>query len=142
LASASLCLINLVAMPVAAQTTWPTKPVKVVVPAPAGSSLDVIVRGMSETLSKRWGQPLVVDNKPGAGGTIGMDLVAKAPADGYTLGIGFNGPIAFGPFMFKKNAIRPLYSPPHNPMCWRYLLHTLPTICESSLHGLNLKATK
>jgi tripartite-type tricarboxylate transporter receptor subunit TctC len=102
LASASLCLINLVAMPVAAQTTWPTKPVKVVVPAPAGSSLDVIVRGMSETLSKRWGQPLVVDNKPGAGGTIGMDLVAKAPADGYTLGIGFNGPIAFGPFMFKK----------------------------------------
>ena len=88
-------------MPVAAQT-WPTKPVKVVVPAPAGSSLDVIVRGMSETLSKRWGQPLVVDNKPGAGGTIGMDLVAKAPADGYTLGIGFNGPIAFGPFMFKK----------------------------------------
>jgi len=102
LASASLCLINLVAMPAAAQTTWPTKPVKVVVPAPAGSSLDVIVRGMSETLSKRWGQPLVVDNKPGAGGTIGMDLVAKAPADGYTLGIGFNGPIAFGPFMFKK----------------------------------------
>ena len=101
LATASLCLISLVAMPVAAQT-WPTKPVKVVVPAPAGSSLDVIVRGMSETLSKRWGQPLVVDNKPGAGGTIGMDLVAKAPADGYTLGIGFNGPIAFGPFMFKK----------------------------------------
>ena len=101
LATASLCLISLVAMPVAAQT-WPTKPVKVVVPAPAGSSLDVIVRGMSESLSKRWGQPLVVDNKPGAGGTIGMDLVAKAPADGYTLGIGFNGPIAFGPFMFKK----------------------------------------
>jgi tripartite-type tricarboxylate transporter receptor subunit TctC len=57
---------------------------------------------MSDTLSKRWGQPLVVENKPGAGGTIGMDIVAKAPADGYTLGIGFNGPIAFGPFMFKK----------------------------------------
>lgn len=92
---------GLCAVPVAAQT-WPSKPVKVVVPAPAGSSLDVIVRGLGETLSKRWGQPLVVDNKPGAGGTIGMDLVAKAPADGYTLGIGFNGPIAFGPFMFKK----------------------------------------
>ena len=100
-AIASLGLLSVLTLPVAAQS-WPTKPVKVVVPAPAGSSLDVIVRGLGETLSKRWGQPLVVDNKPGAGGTIGMDLVAKAPADGYTLGIGFNGPIAFGPFMFKK----------------------------------------
>jgi tripartite-type tricarboxylate transporter receptor subunit TctC len=57
---------------------------------------------MGETLKARWGQPLVVENKPGAGGTIGMDAVAKAAPDGYTLGIGFNGPIAFGPFMFKK----------------------------------------
>ncbi|MEI7786756.1 MAG: tripartite tricarboxylate transporter substrate binding protein [Betaproteobacteria bacterium] len=81
---------------------WPTKPVRVIVPAPAGSSLDVIVRGMGETLKTRWGQPLVVENKAGAGGTIGMDAVAKAAPDGYTLGIGFNGPIAFGPFMFKK----------------------------------------
>ena len=100
-ATASLCLFSAFALPAVAQS-WPTKPVKVVVPAPVGSSLDVIVRGMGDTLSKRWGQPWVVENKPGAGGTIGMDLVAKAPADGYTLGIGFNGPIAFGPFMFKK----------------------------------------
>jgi tripartite-type tricarboxylate transporter receptor subunit TctC len=57
---------------------------------------------MAETLKNRWGQPLVVENKPGAGGTIGMDAVAKATPDGYTLGIGFNGPVAFGPFMFKK----------------------------------------
>jgi tripartite-type tricarboxylate transporter receptor subunit TctC len=99
--TASLCLFSAFGLPAVAQS-WPTKPVKVVVPAPAGSSLDVIVRGMGDTLSKRWGQPWVVENKPGAGGTIGMDLVAKAPADGYTLGIGFNGPIAFGPFMFKK----------------------------------------
>ena len=81
---------------------WPSKPVKVLVPAPAGSSLDVIVRGMSDTLRAKWGQPLVIENKPGAGGTIGMDIVAKSAPDGYTLGIGFNGPIAFGPFMFKK----------------------------------------
>lgn len=101
LAAVGLSLVGIFSLPAAAQT-WPAKPVKVVVPAPAGSSLDVIVRGLGETLSKRWGQPLVVENKPGAGGTIGMDAVAKAPADGYTLGIGFNGPIAFGPFMFKK----------------------------------------
>lgn len=88
-------------LPAAAQA-WPDKPVRVVVPAPAGSSLDVIVRAMAEPLKARWGQPLVVENRAGAGGTIGMDAVAKAAPDGYTLGIGFNGPIAFGPFMFKK----------------------------------------
>ncbi|WP_369793701.1 Bug family tripartite tricarboxylate transporter substrate binding protein [Limnohabitans sp. Rim11] len=93
--------LGMTTLGVAAQS-WPTKPVKVVVPAPAGSSLDVIVRGMSETLKTRWGHALVVENKPGAGGTIGMDAVAKAAPDGYTLGIGFNGPVAFGPFMFKK----------------------------------------
>ena len=81
---------------------WPSKPVRVVVPAPAGSSLDIIVRTMGDKLKDRWKQPIVVDNKAGAGGMLGMDLVAKAPADGHTLGIGFNGPIAFGPFMYKK----------------------------------------
>ena len=82
--------------------TWPTKPVRVVVPAPAGSSLDVIVRTLGEKLKDRWGQPVVVDNKAGAGGMLGMDAVAKSTPDGHTLGIGFNGPIAFGPHMYKK----------------------------------------
>ena len=86
---------------------WPDKPVRVVVPAPAGSSLDVIVRTLGDKLKDRWKQPLVVDNKPGAGGMLGMDSVAKAPADGYTLGIGFNGPIAFGPYMYRKMAYDP-----------------------------------
>ena len=81
---------------------WPVKPVRVLVPAPAGSSLDVIVRTLGDKLKDRWGQPLVVDNKPGAGGMLGMDVVAKAPPDGHTLGIGFNGPVAFGPYMYKK----------------------------------------
>jgi tripartite-type tricarboxylate transporter receptor subunit TctC len=86
---------------------WPTKPVRVVVPAPAGSSLDIIVRTLGDKLKDRWKQPLVVDNKAGAGGMLGMDLVAKAPADGHTLGIGFNGPIAFGPYMYKKMPYNP-----------------------------------
>ena len=81
---------------------WPDKPVRVVVPAPPASSLDVIVRALAEGLKARWGQPLVIDNKPGAGGMLGMDIVAKAAPDGTTLGIGFNGPIAFSPFMVKK----------------------------------------
>ena len=87
---------------VARAQAWPDKPVRVIVPAPAGSSLDIIVRTLEPKLVERWKQPLVVENKAGAGGMLGMDVVAKAPADGYTLGIGFNGPIAFGPFMYKK----------------------------------------
>ena len=102
----SACALGALSLPAAAQS-WPDKPVRVIVPAPAGSSLDVIVRSLSETLKVRWGQPLIVDNKPGAGGNIGMDVVAKAAPDGYTLGIGFNGPIAFAPFMFKKMAYDP-----------------------------------
>ena len=88
-------------LPTFAQSGWPTKPVKIVVPTGPGSSLDLIVRAMADKLGARWGQPVVVDNKPGAGGMLGMDAVAKA-TDGHTLGIGFNGPIAFAPFLYRK----------------------------------------
>ncbi len=102
---ATLCMITGLALgassPALAQS-WPSKPVRVVVPAPAGSSLDIIVRTLGDKLKDRWGQPLVVENKAGAGGMLGMDVVAKAAADGHTLGIGFNGPVAFGPYMYKK----------------------------------------
>jgi tripartite-type tricarboxylate transporter receptor subunit TctC len=87
-------------LPAAAQA-WPTKPVKIVVPTGPGSSLDLIVRAMSDKLAARWGQPVVVENKPGAGGMLGVDAAAKA-TDGHTLAIGFNGPIAFGPFLYRK----------------------------------------
>jgi len=98
----TLSLAAVLAPPVQAQTTaWPSKPVRIVVPAPAGSSLDLIVRSMSEKLGARWGQPVVVENKPGAGGMLGMDVAAKA-TDGHTLAIGFNGPVAFAPFLYRK----------------------------------------
>lgn len=86
---------------------WPDRPVHVVVPAPAGSSLDIIVRTLGDKLKDQWKQPLVVDNKPGAGGMLGMDVVAKSAPDGYTLGIGFNGPIAFAPYLYKKMPYAP-----------------------------------
>ena len=94
------------ALPALAQGTWPTRPVKIVVPAPAGSSLDLIVRAMSDKLASRWGQPVVVETKAGAGGMLGMDVVAKA-TDGHTLGIGFPGPVAFGPFLYRKMPYEP-----------------------------------
>jgi tripartite-type tricarboxylate transporter receptor subunit TctC len=87
-------------LPAIAQT-WPTKPVKIVVPTGPGSSLDLIARSMADKLAARWGQPVVVDNKPGAGGLLGVDIAAKAN-DGHTLAVGFNGPIAFGPFLYRK----------------------------------------
>ena len=99
LAAASLLALTWPA--VRAQPAWPTQPVKIVVPTGAGSSLDLIVRLMSDKLAARWGQPVLVDNKAGAGGLLGMDAVAKA-GDGHTIGIGFNGPLAYAPFLYAK----------------------------------------
>ena len=80
---------------------WPTKPVRIVVPAPAGSSLDFVARVLGEKLGTKWGQAVVVDPKPGAGGMIGVDVAAKS-TDNHTLVVGFPGPTAFAPFMYKK----------------------------------------
>jgi tripartite-type tricarboxylate transporter receptor subunit TctC len=87
-------------LPLAAQT-WPAKPVKLVVPTGPGSSLDLIARAMGDKLAARWGQPVVIENKPGAGGMLGLDVAAKA-TDGHTFAIGFNGPVAFAPFLYRK----------------------------------------
>ena len=85
----------------AAAPSWPSRPVRIVVPPGPGSSLDLIVRALSDRLAARWGQPVVVENKPGAGGMLGVDVAAKA-TDGHTLAIGFNGPLAFGPFLYRR----------------------------------------
>jgi tripartite-type tricarboxylate transporter receptor subunit TctC len=95
------------ALPAAAQNTWPTQPVKIIVPTGPGSSLDLIVRLMSDKLAARWGQPVVVENKPGAGGMLGLDLAAKA-TDGHTIAIGFNGPVANAGFLYKKTPYDPV----------------------------------
>ena len=88
-----------------AQSAWPNRPVRMVVPTGPGSSLDLIIRATSDRLATRLGQPIVVDNKPGAGGLIGTDLVVKA-TDGHTFGISFNGPLAFAPFLYQKMPYR------------------------------------
>lgn len=101
-AAASLTLAPRLA---GAQTGWPARPVRMIVPTGPGSSLDLIIRATSERIASRLGQPVVVDNKPGAGGLLGTDAIAKA-TDGHTFGISFNGPLAFAPFLYQKMPYR------------------------------------
>ena len=65
--------------------TFPAKPVRIVVPQTPGGASDALARIVGQKLSEKWGQPVVVENRAGAGGNIGMDVVAKSPGDGYTL---------------------------------------------------------
>jgi tripartite-type tricarboxylate transporter receptor subunit TctC len=80
---------------------YPARPLKVVVPFPPGSTPDIVGRTLSSRLQDAFGQPVVVENRTGAGGNIGTEMVAKAPADGYTLLIGTNGPIATNKSLYK-----------------------------------------
>src|SRR5882672_6431442 len=75
----------LAAAPSAAAQDYPTRAVKIIVPFPAGGSADVVPRVVGEWLSRKWGQPVVIENRPGAAGNIGSELVYKAEPDGYTL---------------------------------------------------------
>ena len=87
--SIALVLITF-AMPMTdcAAQTWPTKPVKILFGFPAASATDVVARAIGQKLSDKWGQPVVIDNRPGAGGNLGSEVAAKQPADGYTIFFG------------------------------------------------------
>lgn len=80
---------------------YPAKPVRIVVPYPAGSTPDIIGRTLAERLQKAFGQPFLVENRSGAGGNIGAEAVARAPADGHTLLVGGNGPVAINKHLYK-----------------------------------------
>ena len=82
--------------------TFPTKPVRIVVPQTPGGASDTLARIVGQKLSEKWGQAVVVDNRAGAGGNIGMDMVAKAPADGYTLLMSYVGSHAINVSIYKK----------------------------------------
>lgn len=105
---AALTLL-ITALPAVAQgdevAAYPNRAVKVIVPLAAGGVADVMARMIAENLQQRFGQPFVVENRPGAGAAIGMDAVAKAPADGYTIGMG----------NIAANAINPAFQPQRIP---------------------------
>jgi tripartite-type tricarboxylate transporter receptor subunit TctC len=81
----AVCVLALLTAHHAAAQTWPAKPVRIIVPFPAGGSADLMPRAVAEKLAQKWGQPVLVDNRPGAAGNIGADAVFRADADGYTL---------------------------------------------------------
>lgn len=87
---------------VAFAQAWPDRPIRFVVAAPAGSSIDVLARIIGDKLKDKLGQPIIVDNRPAAGGTAATDLVAKSAPDGYTMLMSFNGPLAFAPHLYSK----------------------------------------
>jgi tripartite-type tricarboxylate transporter receptor subunit TctC len=87
--------------PLASAQSWPDKPVRILVPAPAGSSLDVLARTIGDKLKDKHNQPFIVENKPAAGGTVATAEVAKSAPDGHTMLLGFNGPLSTGPLIQK-----------------------------------------
>lgn len=91
-----------------AQTTWPTRPIKLVVPFPPGGGTDFVARLVAEKLSTQAGWTVVIENRPGAGGNIGLDAVAKAPPDGYTIGLGQTANLAINPALYSKMPFDPL----------------------------------
>ena len=91
-----------------AQTAWPNKPIKIVVPYAPGGANDILARVVAEKLTPALGQPVLVENKPGAGAAIGTELVAKAAPDGYTLLMAASGPIVFNPALVAKLSYNPV----------------------------------
>ena len=96
-----------VAIGAQAQEAWPSKPIRFVVPYLAGGTTDLVARTTGDYVSKKLGQPVVVENRPGAGGNIGMEAVAKAAPDGYTIGFGAISTNALNPHIYKKMAFDP-----------------------------------
>ena len=93
---------------VTAQSAWPNKPVRIVVPFAAGGTTDILARALAPELGKAFGQTFIVDNKPGAGGNIGADMIAKSPPDGYNLLMGTVGTHAINAALYPKMPFDPV----------------------------------
>jgi tripartite-type tricarboxylate transporter receptor subunit TctC len=102
---ATLALLSISAL--AAAQDYPSKPIRVIVPLAPGGGTDLAARVTAQKLTERWGQQIIVDNRPGAGGNIGTELVARAAPDGYTLLVTNPAPIVVNPWLFAKLPYEP-----------------------------------
>lgn len=107
-----------------AQANYPDRPIKMVVPYAAGGAADITARLVAQSMSDGLGQPVIVDNRPGANGTIGADVVAKAAPDGYTLLMTASGPLVINPVLYKKVPFDPIkdFSPISMLITYQYAL--------------------
>jgi len=107
---ASFILIAMVSLApiVMGQQAYPNKPVRIIVPYPPGGTADIVGRTIAEKLGVIWGQSVIVENRAGAGGTIGVDSAAKAAPDGYTMVLGVTGPLTIAPGINAQLAYDPL----------------------------------
>ena len=103
-------IVCAVLAPAQAQT-WPSKPVRIVVPFPPGGTTDIVARSIGVELQRMWQHAVVIENRPGAGGNIGADLVAKATPDGYTLLMGTVGTHAINKALFEQNGAKMPFDP-------------------------------
>lgn len=94
--------LALVATPLAAAQSYPTKPIRFIIPFTSGAATDTVARQIAPKLTEALGQPIVIDNRPGAGGMLGTNVVAKASPDGYTLLMGSPGPLTISPVLLSK----------------------------------------
>ena len=96
------------ARPALAQDAYPNRPIRFVVPFAAGGPSDIVARILAPRMAATLGQPVVVENRAGAGGVTGVDVVAKAPGDGYTFGIGSAGGLAISPNLGRGTPYNPI----------------------------------
>jgi len=122
----------------AAQQNYPTKPIRFIVTFPPGGSADLIARALVPILADRLGQQVLVENRPGAGGNIGMEFVARAAPDGYTMGLGAAGALAANVSLYPKMPYDPVkdFSPVSNVAFVPFFLIANPSLPANNLHEL------
>jgi tripartite-type tricarboxylate transporter receptor subunit TctC len=106
--AAAACALGAAVLPAAAQGAWPTKPVRIVVPFAAGGTTDILARALAPELSKAFGQQFIVDNRAGAGGNVGAEIVAKSAPDGYNLLMGTVGTHGINRALYEKMPYDPI----------------------------------
>lgn len=133
--NALLTLLLAAVATAAAAEDYPSKPIRIVVSYPPASGPDLIARALGDSLSKSLGQPIVVDNKPGAAGVVGAGFVARAPADGYTLLVGDTSLLVLAPFLIKNLPYEPLKA--FKPVA---LVAKIPYVFAASTKSSNIKS--
>src|SRR5205085_7128308 len=117
---------------------WPSKSIKIIVPYPAGGTSDILARALAPGLQAALGQPIIVENKPGATGNVGADFVAKSPPDGYTLLLADIGSLAISPSVFPTLPFDPVkdFAPVAMVAYSPHILATHPSVPASSVKEL------